>query len=79
MPTPSYTSFDLINPLQSLSKKYKFLRELVFCCFGKGLGTEEGAEIDNREDGSIGVGLFIGEDEADDLFEDIPRLHLVFT
>ena len=53
-----------------LIKQYKFLRELVFCCFGKGLGTEEGAEIDDREDDPIGVGLFICENEADDLFGD---------
>ena len=55
------------QPITILIKQYKFLRELVFCCFGKGLGAEVGAEIDDRENDPIGVGLLVGEDEADDL------------
>ena len=58
------------QPITILIKQYKFLRELVFCCFGECLRAEEGAEIDDREYDPIGVGLFICENEADDLFGD---------
>ena len=42
-----------------LITQYKFLRELVFCCFGKGLRAEEGAEIDDREHDPIGAGCLL--------------------
>ena len=64
------------QPVTILIKQYKFLRELVFYCFGKGLRAEVSAEIDDRENDPIGVGLLIGEDKADD-FGDGRRLHAV--
>ena len=64
------------QPITILIKQYKFLRELVFCCFGKGLLAEIGTEIDDREHDPIGVGLLVGKDESDDLGYD-RRLYAV--